>query len=255
MQLQEIEKNANSGLAKIQFLSGNQLKMIAAILMLIQHSYIGFSKILYHKELQSFISFIGAIAFPVFAFGVAEGYQHTRNRGKYFLRLLIFGLISELPFDLAFFDGFMGSFDSWPFYWLHQNVMFTFAIAVAAMAAWDALGNLPKKWLRYPAQALSLAVICYVAEKWLCPDYEGFGVFLVVLFYILRRNRLLQIAGVLLSMLVLHYSHPLSYCVALALIVLYDGTRGKRNMKQFFYWFYPVHITLIQLLQMALGLT
>ena len=73
------------------------LKIIALITMFIDHSGYVFAGNF------SFCNFIGRIAFPIFAFQISEGYKHTKNLKKYFLRLGIFALISQIPFSLFTF--------------------------------------------------------------------------------------------------------------------------------------------------------
>ena len=74
---------------------------------------------------QEWLTCIGRIAFPIFAFMIAEGYFHTSNVKKYIARLLIFAIVSEVPFDLLY-----GSTVIYPF---HQNVLWTFLIALLAI--------------------------------------------------------------------------------------------------------------------------
>ena len=112
-------------LEQVQFLTGNSLKMIAVMAMVIDHtckivlqwllsnywgvmvdtgklSWEQFEKIDYfiRFDLQS----IGTIAFPLFCFLLAEGFQHTRNKKRYIGLMLVFALISEIPFDIGFFS-------------------------------------------------------------------------------------------------------------------------------------------------------
>jgi len=65
---------------------------------------------------------------PLFSFCIAEGYIHTRDRKKYILRLGIFALVSEVPFDLAFEGKINLS---------HQNIMLTFFLAVIGLKVFD----------------------------------------------------------------------------------------------------------------------
>ena len=69
-----------------------------------------------------FLTCIGRIAFPIFAFMIVEGYFHTKDFKKYVKRLLLFAVVSEIPFNIA-----MGSR---VFYPVHQNVLWTFLIAL-----------------------------------------------------------------------------------------------------------------------------
>ena len=119
--------------------SANALKMIALITMIVDH----FSAVIYlflhnggytvewgmefeHSlNLYYIMRNIGRFAFPIFSFFIVEGYFHTKSRFKYMRNLLIFALISEVPYDFYF----MGE----PFYWGQQNVFFTLAIALGAV--------------------------------------------------------------------------------------------------------------------------
>ena len=79
-------------------LSGSTLKVIAVLSMVTDHSayYLMEHGTLLYEVMRCF----GRIAFPVFAFLIAEGFRHTRNRMKYFLQLLGFAVVSEVPWYL-----------------------------------------------------------------------------------------------------------------------------------------------------------
>ena len=95
----------------IRFLDGTMLKIIAMVSMVFDHT-----GDVFFPEMQ-WMRIVGRLAMPIFSFCIAEGYVHTRNRKKYLLRMGIFALVSEVPFDLAF-EGKI-SLD-------HQNIMLTF---------------------------------------------------------------------------------------------------------------------------------
>ena len=91
---------------KIQCLSGAALKLIAIISMLVDHA----NKALIYPYLTSSTGFLatvsnifdvlGRIAFPLFCFMLVEGFFKTSNRKRYLLNLILFGIISEIPFDM-----------------------------------------------------------------------------------------------------------------------------------------------------------
>ena len=139
---------------RIQFLSGNSLKVIAVLTMLIDH----LCKIVLQwllsnywgamadngqmswerfREIDYFIRFdlqsIGTIAFPLFCFLLAEGFQHTRSKKRYIGLMLAFALISEVPFDIGFFSAYSRMEDTFPFYLKYQNVFFTLFLGLLTL--------------------------------------------------------------------------------------------------------------------------
>lgn len=257
---------ADERLAGIRCLNDNQLKLIAAICMLIDHVTKVFYQSLAFRVINPMLASgqltsevflryrwiydlllcgIGAVAFPIFAFAFTEGFAHTRSKGKFLGRLLIFALISELPFDLTFFSGF--SQDSL-FYWNHQNVFFTFATALGGLWLMELAERIKQKPLAVMAQCTAALLACCLAEFVVYNDYGGYGVFFIIVAYLTRKNRLVQALAMLAAKYLFDwYNYPVSFLISLALILLYNGKRGEKNLKMFFYWFYPAHIALIGL--------
>lgn len=95
-------------------LSGSALKVIALVSMLADHS--AYYLLEHGTTLYEAMRCFGRIAFPVFAFLIAEGFAHTRNRLRYFQTLLVFAVVSEVPWFLL--NGADGT----------HNVMFTLAL-------------------------------------------------------------------------------------------------------------------------------
>ncbi len=116
-------------LKRYQIFDGTMLKMIAMISMVFDHAGALFFPVLLWPRM------IGRIAMPVFSFCIAEGYIHTRDKNKYLLRMGIFALISEMPFDLAFSEKIDFS---------HQNIMFSFFLSILALRLFDLIRGLKK---------------------------------------------------------------------------------------------------------------
>ncbi len=186
---------------------------------------------------------IGRLAFPVFCFLLIEGLVHTRSRWKYLLRLAVFALLSDVPFDRAFFQ-------SW-FTLKHQNVFFTLMLGLAACAAWDWLtqGNDPACPPVRGLAAILVAAAAVLGAEWIHSDYGALGVVLILVMYLLREKpyaRDLLGIGVLCLMFLMGHSHWIEVFGALSfpLFHLYNGQRG-RQPKYFFYVFYPAHLLLL----------
>lgn len=221
-------------------LSGSALKILAVISMMADHC--AYFLLEHDSALYEPLRCFGRIAFPVFAFLVAEGFANSRNRMRYFLMLVGFGLVSELPWYLL--NGADGT----------HNVMFTLALGVAALAMFDRLCE------HGPIAFLSVAQTA-AAAWWLETDYDWRGVLMIVLFYILRyrtirpwleRRHICFPSQALLQIifafpLMAHYGLT-GAMLAGAVIFLYDGTRGfirGKTAKYAFYAVYPVHLLLI----------
>lgn len=212
-------------------LSGSALKVIAVLSMVADHYayYLMEHGMFLYEVMRCF----GRIAFPVFAFLIAEGFQHTRNRMKYFLQLLGFAVISELPWYLL--NGADGT----------HNVLFTLALGVMVLAAFE---TLKKDGILCGAVILSIA---YFAS-WLGVDYEWRGILMMVVFYLLGNvsrpsfpsGRKAQLFCAFPFMM--HYG-IIGALLACGVIACYNGTRGfihGKVAKYGFYAFYPLHLML-----------
>lgn len=180
---------------------------------------------------------IGRIAFPIFCFFIVEGFLHTRSRLRYALRLFVFGLISEIPFDLALEGGLVRM--------SHQNVMFEFLFAIVMLSFWEwcdakKKGGTARTIAFTLLQCGAAAGIAYIAEL-CCLDYGWKGIALILLLYLLRFSRLIQCAAGALAMSLWEPPAILSF---FPLLFLYNGKRGSQP-KWFFYAFYPGHLMIL----------
>ena len=230
--------------------SGTALKTIACITMLVDH--IGASCIeaglllpelergevsggawdqLSLFQLDRVLRFTGRLAFPLFCFLLVEGFVHTHNVKGYLGRLVLFGLLSEVPFDLAFFRT--------PFDPSAQNVYWTLALGVLAMAG---LKHFEKPDGSASWKGLLCAAGCTLAALLACTDYNGIGVLIICALYLTRGDRKRQcIVGALL------FLFELTAPLAFVLVWFYNGQRGRCTpaMQKVFYWFYPVHLLVL----------
>ena len=115
---------------------------------------------------------VGRLAFPLYCFLLAEGFANTASRWAYARRLAVFALLSEAVFDLAIF--------STPWYPHYQNVFFTLLLGLLALCALHAPAA-ALRWTGPPA--------CVLAAEALRTDYGGFGVLLILVFSLWRKNR------------------------------------------------------------------
>lgn len=184
------------------------------------------------RDVDIVLRLIGRIAFPIFCFLLVEGFLHTRSLRRYMGRMAAFALLSEVPYDLAFYEGW---FDPGG-----QNVYFTLLLGLLAMAAVRYL--LPKSALL----ALGAAVGCALLAQLLRTDYGAFGVAFILLLYVLRDREPARTAAGCLA-LCWEVTAPLAFVP----IRLYNGRRGRLGGKWFFYGFYPAHILLLWAVRMA----
>ena len=221
-------------------LSGSALKIIAVVSMVIDHYayYLMDGNTMAYDVMRCF----GRIAFPVFAFLVAEGFAHTRNRMRYFISLLLFAAVSEVPWYLL--NGADGT----------HNVMFTLALGVSALAVFERLRE-------HRILCCFFILLTAWLATWLGTDYEWRGVLLIVVSYLFGIIRSMNTPIILRRMMQLLFVFPLMMhygiigaLLACAVIFLYDGTRGfiHGNVAKYgFYAFYPVHLITILIINMS----
>ena len=182
-------------------------------------------------RLDMVLRFTGRLAFPIFCFLLVEGFVHTHDVKKYVRRLFLFALISEVPFDLAFFRT--------PFDFSAQNVYWTLALGVLAMAG---LKHFEKPDGSASWKGLLCAAGCTLAALLACTDYNAIGVLIICALYLTRGDRKRQcIVGAVL------FAWELTAPLAFVLVWFYNGQRGRCTpaMQKVFYWFYPVHLLVL----------
>lgn len=248
------------GEKKNKGIAGSTLKLIAIITMFFDHigavilermmtKYLmnakkGGTKALmqvYHQHQALFIvdavlREIGRLGFPLFCFLLVEGFYYTRSRKKYALRLFVFALVSEIPFDLAF--------NKQLFYMGYQNVFFTLFFGMTAMLGMDKLEKqLDGKKTVTLLLSTAVTAVCATAAYFLRTDYGAWGVVTIAVMYQLRERKVLGIFGGCMALTIMSLGEISSF-LTLIPVKLYNGTRGM-NLKYVFYLFYPVHLLLL----------
>lgn len=214
-------------------LDGRTLKIIAVISMLIDHvGAVLFPDILLFR-------IIGRLAFPIYCFLLVEGARYTRDMKKYMVRMGIFALISELPFDLAFYHQ--------SFYLGHQNVFFTLLIGLIMIKGLEH----PFHDMEVPdvINKLIIVAVAGIAAELLQTDYGFSGIAIIFAFYILRERAALKYLITALICIGMGWIEAFAI-LSLIPIVLYNGQRGSQTkaMQYGFYIFYPAHLLLLVIL-------
>ncbi len=205
------------------------LKIIALTTMIIDHYGAIF------QGDMTILRIIGRLAFPIYCFLLVEGYYHTRNVKKYALRLLIFALISEIPFDFAFYGGL---------YFLHQNIFFTLFIGLVAMYFLD------NKDGKYKLPRVVVIIAACVIASLLFTDYGSIGIIYILAFYYVRnygKFKKLQILSIIMMLVNFGASILQQFSLlSLLLIYFYNGEPGPQNkfLQILFYAAYPLHLIL-----------
>lgn len=224
----------------IPHLNGNQLKLLGILSMTIDHA-----GLLLFPELR-LLRILGRLAFPIFAYMIAEGWHYTHNRRRYFLTLFLLGV------------GFQ------PVYWIESHSLFlniflvySLSLALIALIEWAQQRARPWGWLCVGGALLGMLLLCELPERlWpelgLTLDYGFFGVLLPVLVYFPKTKRgklALMAAGLALLGLRLGGVQPAGL-LTVPVLACYNGLRGKLRMKYLFYIYYPAHLLVLWLIQM-----
>ena len=213
---------------------------------------------------NDWLTCIGRISFPIFAFMIVEGYFHTSNLKKYAGRLFVFALISEIPFNLAL--------GSRIFYPIHQNVLWSFLISLGLIHWNEKAKKSGKLWKRLVVGTASV-ILGYLGGILTMVDFYNAGVLTVLAFYFFRGRKWYNYLGQFVTLWYINmemlggYSYMIDIMgktyflvrqsfamLALVPIWLYSGRRGyhSKAFQYFCYWFYPVHLLVLGLLKFIL---
>ena len=185
----------------------------------------------------------GSLAMPLFCFLIAEGLLHTRDVRKYLLRLTVFAVASEVPFDLCNSGTALD--------WSRQNPGFTLLLGLLGILLFDSFAAQGRN-----GAALAAVLAAALFATFIYADFQGFGVYFVFIFYRFRGNfRALSLtlgAGLLCLAAYIWMASGLiarpeafvsvAGMAALLLIRAYSGRRGPDGLpvRLAMYAFYPV---------------
>lgn len=230
-------------------LSGLALKLLALCSMTVDH--IGAVLVLPRWGFEASLAFryVGRLAFPIYCFLLVEGFFHTRSVPRYALRLLAFALVTEPVYDRVLYGAWFTP--------LYQNILFTLALGLAAMAALQAAarwalavgGGRAVRILLCGAVCLPIAAVFYVLAQVLHLSYGGQGMLTILAYFALRRWPLAAAAaGGAVQFL---RDNFIQYRAAFAAvpIALYNGEKGRGRLPGWaFYLYYPAHLALLGLI-------
>lgn len=217
----------------------NALKIIAVASMLIDHIGLQFFPD------AIWLRIIGRIAFPIFAFFIAQGMFYTRSRKKYILNMLWIGLVSQVPY--AFLSSRM----------YNLNIMFSFIIAALIIVLIEELKK--KQNVGYFILLGMIFVVAELLSVFSILSYGILGVLLVLCFYFIKSKGwsfavavilivLMTVKDVLRSSFAFENIIQIFGLLSLTILLLYNGGKGKANLKYMFYIFYPAHLAIILLI-------
>ncbi len=225
-------------------LNGNALKLIAAVTMLIDHMGLMFF------PQHMIFRVIGRLSFPIYAFMIAEGCHYTKNRLRYFLNVFLLGAACQVVYFVFANDTTI-------------NILLTFSCSIPIIYLLQDWKATAQHWRMIPFGA-AIGLV-YVLSKHILFLYEFWGIMIPVFVALsypprnAKRNtehRYCSVALLGLGLLLLCAdSHPLQYysLLALPILLLYSGNRGKGNFKYVFYLFYPLHLAALQAIAWLLG--
>ena len=226
----------------IRGISGSKLKIIAMISMFIDHiAYILIAPAVRVNGLDSSIYTlyramrgVGRIAFPIYCFLLTEGFYRTHDRKKYAFRLLLFALISEMPYDLTFYHSIP--------YFGHSNVFFTLLLGFIMMSLMEEGKRHVRDFRIVIMIYLAAFAACGICAEWIHCEYGIKGIIAIALLYLFRMSKEEQMIVGCVA-----FCWEPAALFAFPLIALYNGERGS-NLKYIFYAFYPVHILFLYLI-------
>ena len=239
------------------------LRLIACLTMLIDHIGLVFAEDLasIHPLLPVIFRVIGRLAFPLFAFGIAEGVTHTSSPGKYILRMFIFALIAQIPFMLMVGTHSTGIAIN---LFEHQIILAKkCSVMVTLLLGLIVCSSIHEGKHFYAALALGFG---YILDKTIGMDYGMLGVLFITALYLSRQSKVGRSLVMVLFCVCFYLPELTAFasklistgkpeftkrviqffamCVPAVLTLFYNGRQGVKA-KAFTYSFYPVHMLLL----------
>lgn len=227
---------------KLKGINGAQLKYIAFASMFIDH----FNKAIITPFLTgtgpmviitTIFDILGRIAFPIFAFMVVEGFFKTKSQWKYLRNLLIFAVISEIPYDMFQSAEFVNTWS--------QNILWGLALGLFTIMVIDKLKEKIKKRPLWIFVSLLIVALSSLGSMLISSDYEYYAIIIIYLYYIFYDKRLVA-SGIGYLVIIKEIYAILGFTT----VLLYNGEKGKQN-KIFNYLFYPVHLLIFGIIRMV----
>ncbi len=228
---------------KLKKINGAQLKYIAFASMFIDH----FNKAIITPFLTgsgalniitTIFDILGRIAFPIFCFFIVEGFFKTKSRRKYLRNLLIFAIISEIPYDMFQSAVFINTWS--------QNILWGLALGLFTIMVIDKLKEKIKKRPVWIFVSIFIVALSSLISMLISADYEYYAIIIIYIYYLFYDKRLL--ASGLGYLVIIKDIYAI---LGFATVLLYNGEKGKQN-KIFNYLFYPVHLLVLGIIRMVL---
>ena len=226
----------------IKGINGAQLKYIAFASMFIDH----FNKAIITPFLTgtgpmviitTIFDILGRIAFPIFAFMIVEGFFKTKSRWKYLKNLLIFAVISEIPYGMFQSAEFVNTWS--------QNILWGLALGLFTIMVIDKLKDYIKKRPLWIFVSLLLVALSSLGSMLISSDYEYYAIIIIYLYYIFYDKKL--VASGLGYLVIIKEIYAI---LGFTTVLLYNGEKGKQN-NIFNYLFYPVHLLIPGIIRMV----
>lgn len=240
-------------------MNSNKLKLIACISMLFDHA-----GVLLFPEI-TWLRYVGRLAMPIFAFFIAEGCRHTKNKVRYFLQIFILGIVCQAVYIVN--DLINGGINE-----IYLNVLFTLALAIPLCCIFLKIEMAKNKKALTHTFYISLFVIyllALAAFMYFCNnsvslwgikvhlDYGLAGI-LLCFFPVITKERTKRLALFALGTFIycLLMEDAISFIwlslAAIPLIALYNGRLGSKKLKWWFYAFYPIHFAVLYVLNIII---
>lgn len=238
---------------RFKILTNNALKIIACISMVFDHiGVIIFPEVMWLRA-------VGRLAYPLFAFCLAEGCYYTKDKIKHLIVIAMLGVAIQL-FEYVFLE------------MIDLSIFIVFSISIILIYLLDdidkAIRNKKKilsaiSIVTFLALLFGLNVLVYYSLIF-DANFGYYGIIVPVILYAVKKylnkhswwiyvDCILLIGLFVARTLITNNVYVLFSLFVIPLLLMYNGKRGKWKIKYFFYFFYPLHLAAIYLISMLFG--